>query len=215
MRVFLYVFTAIISASTASSLLFLQVDLILTGFVLLAIFGGLSVYLAYQTHNKVSETRLAQDLEMDLESEASEEQSRDTKQVSTDPKNHEESYLHESQKNSEKKLEPEPESQAVDESNADEREEDATAEKIENPKSKGKDDLGPIPNKGTIWKDSSGRDLGVGAKVSFFITKKGETVEVEGILLGEKDGKAHIEVGPGNPLPKNDYSIAWSVVRGN
>lgn len=215
MREFLYVITGIISAITASGLLLFQGIQILAGIFLLALFGALSVYFAHQTHNKVSETRLAQDLEMELQSESLEAQSGNTKHASTDPKNQQESYLNESQKNPEKKFEPEPEAELVEKSITDEKKQDAAPEKIENPKSNGEQDLGPIPNKGNTWKDSSGHDLGVGARVSFFITKKGETAKVEGILIGEKDGKAHIEVGPGNPLPKNDYSISWSVVRGN
>lgn len=63
-----------------------------------------------------------------------------------------------------------------------------------------------------IWRDSQGRELHVGAKVTFFANSRGQSVAISGVLLGERDGKALIEVGSGALLPKNDYSIPWNVV---
>jgi hypothetical protein len=63
-----------------------------------------------------------------------------------------------------------------------------------------------------IWKDSQGRGLHVGAKVTFLANSKGQSVSIPGTLLGERDGQALIEVSSGALLPRNDYSIPWSVV---
>lgn len=63
-----------------------------------------------------------------------------------------------------------------------------------------------------IWKDSQGRGLHVGANVTFLANSKGQSVSIPGTLLGERDGQALIEVSSGALLPRNDYSIPWSVV---
>ena len=63
-----------------------------------------------------------------------------------------------------------------------------------------------------LWTDSQGRALHVGAKVSFLANSRGQSVSIPGVLLGERDGKALIEVASGALLPKNDYSIPWNVV---
>lgn len=63
-----------------------------------------------------------------------------------------------------------------------------------------------------VWKDSQGNNLHVGAKVNFLANSRGQSVSITGILLGESDGQARIEVGSGTLLPRNDYSIPWSVV---
>lgn len=62
------------------------------------------------------------------------------------------------------------------------------------------------------WRDGQGRELHVGAKVSFLANSRGQSVSIPGVLLGERDGKALIEVGSGAMLPKNDYAIPWNVV---
>lgn len=63
-----------------------------------------------------------------------------------------------------------------------------------------------------VWTDAHGKELHVGAKVTFFANSRGQSVAIPGVLLGERDGKALIEVGSGALLPKNDYSIPWNVV---
>jgi hypothetical protein len=63
-----------------------------------------------------------------------------------------------------------------------------------------------------LWTDSQGRALHVGAKVSFLANSRGQSVSIPGVLLGEREGKALIEVASGALLPKNDYSIPWNVV---
>jgi len=86
-------------------------------------------------------------------------------------------------------------------------------EEMETPPAPGDNIEDAYIQKGAIWQDSLGKELGVGSEVSFLMKKSGQTIAVEGTLLGEKDGKALIEVGPGSPLPKNDYQIPWSIVR--
>ena len=63
-----------------------------------------------------------------------------------------------------------------------------------------------------FWKDSRGRDLNVGSQVSFLANSRGESVSIAGILVGEQDGKALIQVQKGALLPANDYAIPWTVV---
>lgn len=63
-----------------------------------------------------------------------------------------------------------------------------------------------------FWRDSKGNNLNVGSQVSFLANSRGETVSIAGVLLGERDGKALIEVQKGALLPANDYAIPWSVV---
>lgn len=63
-----------------------------------------------------------------------------------------------------------------------------------------------------LWSDAHGKPLHVGAKVSFLANSRGQSVAIPGVLLGERDGKALIEVGSGALLPKNDYAIPWNVV---
>lgn len=63
-----------------------------------------------------------------------------------------------------------------------------------------------------IWQDNQGNNLSVGAQVSFPLNSNGSPVLITGLLLGEKAGKARIEVTGGGPLPKGDYSIDWSLV---
>lgn len=62
------------------------------------------------------------------------------------------------------------------------------------------------------WRDAQGKELHVGARVTFFANSRGESVAIPGVLLGESEGKALIEVGSGALLPKNDYAIPWNVV---
>lgn len=63
------------------------------------------------------------------------------------------------------------------------------------------------------WKDSAGKDLHVGAEVSFS-GKSGNTVlQIDGVVVGESAGKARIEVAGGQPLPKNEYLIPWTNLR--
>lgn len=62
------------------------------------------------------------------------------------------------------------------------------------------------------WKDAAGRSLHIGANVSFLANSRGKSVSIPGVLIGERDGKALIEVSSGSLLPKNDYSIPWNVV---
>jgi gas vesicle protein len=63
-----------------------------------------------------------------------------------------------------------------------------------------------------LWTDAYGKPLHVGAKVSFLANNRGQSVNIPGTLLGERDGKALIEVASGALLPKNDYSIPWNLV---
>jgi hypothetical protein len=63
-----------------------------------------------------------------------------------------------------------------------------------------------------FWKDSKGNDLNVGSQVSFLANSRGESVSIAGVLLGERDGKALIEVQKGALLPANEYAIPWNVV---
>lgn len=63
-----------------------------------------------------------------------------------------------------------------------------------------------------FWKDASGKDLNVGSQVSFLANSRGESVSIAGILVGEQDGKALIQVPKGALLPANDYAIPWTVV---
>ena len=63
-----------------------------------------------------------------------------------------------------------------------------------------------------LWNDNQGNSLSVGAQVSFPLNSNGSPVLITGLLLGEKEGKARIEVTGGGPLPKGDYSIDWSLV---
>lgn len=63
-----------------------------------------------------------------------------------------------------------------------------------------------------FWKDSKGNNLNVGSQVSFLAKSRGESVSISGVLLGERDGKALIEVQKGALLPANEYAIPWSVV---
>ena len=69
--------------------------------------------------------------------------------------------------------------------------------------------LGPTRQ---IWKDSRGNNLNVGSQVSFLANSRGESVSIAGVLLGERDGKALIEVQKGALLPANEYAIPWNVV---
>jgi len=63
-----------------------------------------------------------------------------------------------------------------------------------------------------FWKDARGNDLNVGSQVSFLANSRGESVSIAGILVGEQDGKALIQVQKGALLPANDYAIPWTVV---
>lgn len=69
----------------------------------------------------------------------------------------------------------------------------------------------PAPER-PVWRDAAGRPLHVGATVTFMANSKGNPVSINGLLLGERDGKALIEVQSGALLPKNDYVIPWNVV---
>lgn len=63
-----------------------------------------------------------------------------------------------------------------------------------------------------VWKDSQGKDLHVGAKVTFLANSRGKSVSIPGTLLGDRNGQALIEVSSGALLPRNDYTIPWNVV---
>jgi hypothetical protein len=63
-----------------------------------------------------------------------------------------------------------------------------------------------------LWQDANGKRLHVGAQVSFFAKSKGQSVSIPGLLLGEREGKAVIEVQGGALLPANEYLIPWHVV---
>lgn len=63
-----------------------------------------------------------------------------------------------------------------------------------------------------FWKDARGNDLNVGSQVSFLANSRDESVSIAGILVGEQDGKALIQVQKGALLPANDYAIPWTVV---
>lgn len=70
------------------------------------------------------------------------------------------------------------------------------------------------PTSGTsTWKDSVGRDLHVGAEVSFSGKSGSNVLQIDGVVVGENAGKARIEVAGGQPLPKNEYLIPWSNLR--
>lgn len=71
--------------------------------------------------------------------------------------------------------------------------------------------MNPAPA-GRAWRDSNGKIVHVGAQVSFLAKSKGESVSIPGLLLGERDGKAVIEVQGGALLPPNEYLIPWQVV---
>lgn len=64
---------------------------------------------------------------------------------------------------------------------------------------------------GPKFYDSSGTELHVGAQVSFMASNKGEVVHIQGVLIGERDGKALVSVN-GGLLPRNDYAIPWNLV---
>lgn len=70
-------------------------------------------------------------------------------------------------------------------------------------------DLGP---QAKLWRDANGKNLHVGAQVNFLAKSKGQSVSIPGLLLGERDGKAVIEVQGGALLPANEYLIPWHVV---
>lgn len=70
----------------------------------------------------------------------------------------------------------------------------------------------PVAPERPIWLDRNGKPLNVGSKVSFLANSRGQSVKIPGVLLGEREGKAFIEVSSGALLPKNDYSIPWNVV---
>lgn len=63
-----------------------------------------------------------------------------------------------------------------------------------------------------LWRDANGKSLHVGAQVSFLAKSKGQSVSIPGLLLGEREGKAVIEVQGGALLPANEYLIPWHVV---
>lgn len=62
------------------------------------------------------------------------------------------------------------------------------------------------------WKDSQGKELRVGAKVTFLANSRGQSVSIPGTLLGDRNGQALIEVSSGALLPRNDYAIPWNVL---
>jgi hypothetical protein len=70
----------------------------------------------------------------------------------------------------------------------------------------------PIAASGNSWKDSKGSDVHVGAQVTFMVSNKGQALSVPGILIGERNKKALIQVSSGGAVPKNDYAVPWSVV---
>jgi hypothetical protein len=65
---------------------------------------------------------------------------------------------------------------------------------------------------GKRWQDANGKSLNVGAQVSFLAKSKGQSVSIPGLLLGEREGKAAVEVQGGALLPANEYLIPWHVV---
>jgi hypothetical protein len=53
----------------------------------------------------------------------------------------------------------------------------------------------------------------IGTRVMFSAKNGTEVVTIEGLYLGEKEGKARVEVRGGQYLPMNEYLIPWAIIK--